>query len=102
VHVAGAAGHVTPLRHELFASHWTVQLKPGGHVTWLLQFEPATLQSIVHVLALRSHDVQPVGQPFESPCASLGGPGASIEPGTTQKPSEQMRPSLQSDCFVHA
>jgi hypothetical protein len=95
--------HATPLRHELSVSHFTSQVQPTGHTTLSVQSEPAA-QSITHECALTSQLVQFAGQPLpESPCASPVLTGASIVsvPETTQKPSTQSRPVLQSAVFVH-
>jgi hypothetical protein len=64
------------------------------------------LQSIVHVFCVTLHDVQPSGQPFAGASprgASPFIPGASIRPGTTQKPLSQTVPMwlAQSAFAVH-
>ena len=93
---------LTPLRHELSTSHWMSHLKPVGQVTVPLHADVAA-QSTVQVLSVVLHDVHGAGQLFESPPPNLPSMrGASIEPGTMQKPSTHVRPPLQSDCFVHA
>ena len=95
--------HDTPLRHELSESHFTSQLQPTGHTTLPLQFEPFA-QSITHECAVTSQLEQFAGQPLpESPFGASWRSGASIVsvPETTQKPSTQSRPVLQSDVFVH-
>jgi hypothetical protein len=95
--------HDTPLRHELSASHFTSQLQPTGHTTLPLQFEPFA-QSITHECAVTSQLEQFAGQPLpESPFGASWRSGASIVsvPETTQKPSTQSRPTLQSAVFVH-
>jgi hypothetical protein len=95
--------HVTPLRHALSVSHFTSHVQPGGQVTLSLQSEPPA-QSITHECALTSQLEQFAGQPLpESPCASPVLTGASIVsvPETTQNPSTQSRPVLQSEVFVH-
>ena len=95
--------HVTPLRHELSVSHFTSQIQPTGHTTSPLQFAPLA-QSITHECAATSQLVQVAGQPLpESARASPVPTGASIVsvPATTQNPSTQSRPVLQSEVFVH-
>ena len=68
----------------------------------LVQF--ALWQLIVHVFCWTLHDEQPAGQLFASlpPFGASIGRGASIEPGTMQKPLSQMRPPSQSAVVVHA
>jgi hypothetical protein len=96
--------HDTPFRHELSVSHFTSQLQPTGHTTLPLQFEPFP-QSITHECAATSQLEQFAGQPLpESPFgASWKTVGASMVslPETTQNPSTQSRPVLQSEVFVH-
>ena len=57
---------------------------------------------MVQVFVLLSHDVHPGGHV----AASLVGCASPLTPESTwdatQKPSVQVRPLLQSDCFVHA
>ncbi len=53
---------------------------------------PLSAQSIVQVFAVVLHDVHAAGQPVTL--------ASTWE--ATQKPSVQVRPLLQSDCFVHA
>jgi len=78
-----------------------LQFQPVGHVTCCLQ-PPLSAQSIVQVFVLLLHDVHCAGQVAASP---PGGP-SDVTPesswGATQKPSVQVRPLMQSDCFVHA
>jgi hypothetical protein len=95
--------HVTSLRHELSVSHFTSHAQPTGHTTLPVQFAPLA-QSMMQECAVTSQLVQVAGQPLpESPCAASGEPtGASISvPETTQNPSTQSRPVLQSAVFVH-
>jgi hypothetical protein len=47
------------------------------------------------------HDVHGAGQLFASACGASPFGASTLSPVTTQKPSMQMRPSLQSDCFAH-
>jgi hypothetical protein len=87
---------VTPLLHEPAGEHAMLQLQPVGQVTCCLQ-PPLSMQSIVQVFVVLLHDVHCAGQLFGP---SVFTPESSW--GATQKPSVQVRPLLQSDCFVHA
>jgi hypothetical protein len=96
--------HDTSLRHALSVSHFTSHAQPGGHTTLSVQSEPFA-QSITHECAVTSQVEQFAGQLLpESPCDASALPtGASIisVPATTQNPSTQSRPVLQSAVFVH-
>jgi len=79
-----------PLLHEPAGEHAMLQLQPVGQVTCCLQ-PPLSAQSIVQVFVVLLHDVH---------CAGQLTPESTWD--ATQKPSVQVRPLLQSDCFVHA
>jgi len=90
-----------PLLHEPAGEHAMLQLQPVGQVTCCLH-PPLSAQSIVQVFVVVLHDVHCAGQVAASPggCASPLTPESTWD--ATQKPSVQVRPLLQSDCFVHA
>ena len=90
-----APAQLMPLLQALASEQAMVQLQPAGQVTCCLQ-PPLRAQSIVQVFAVMLHDVHPAGQPVASP-----GTLASTW-DATQKPSMQVRPVLQSACFVQA
>jgi hypothetical protein len=89
---------LTPLLHEPSAVHAMLQAQPAGHVTSCLQL-PVSAQSMRQVFAPVLHDVHCDGHapgwasPF-TPESTIWLP--------TQKPSLQVRPSAQSDCFSQA
>jgi hypothetical protein len=97
--------HVTPFRHALSVSHFTSHDHPAGHATLPLQFAPPA-QSITHecvdVLQLVHCEGQPLPVSPGRPSIGLIEASMSWVPLITQNPSEHTRPSLQSDCFVHA
>jgi len=99
--------HVTPCRHEFAVLHATSQFQPTGQTIGALQL--VTAQSTLHVCVCRSQLVHWVGHTLPGPSfgTSAGGPsvvlGASIvPPGNTQYPPVQVRPPVQSACFVHS
>ena len=88
---------LTPLRHELPVEHAMLQSQPVGHAIAWLHATGLTIQSIVQLFVAVLHDVHGDGQPDASPFgASSFTPESSCV--TTQSPSEQIRPELQSAC----
>ena len=88
---------LTPLLHEPAVEHAMLQLHPAGQVSGWLHAPLLSAQSIAQVLSARLHEVHCDGQ--LSTGLSLG---AASTWEATQKPSMQVRPELQSDCFSHA
>jgi len=86
------------LRHEPLVEHAILQSKPAGHVIAWLHAAGLAAQSIMQLFIAVLHDVHGDGQPDASPFggASPFTPESSCV--TTQSPSEQVRPELQSAC----
>lgn len=86
------------LRHEPGLEHATLQSQPAGHVIAWLHAAGLTVQSIVQLFVAVLHDVHCDGQPAASPIGGASPFTPESSGVTTQNPSEQVRPELQSAC----
>jgi len=84
-----------PVRQAIAVEHAMLQLQPLGHTTGRAQAPLFSAQSIVQVLVAALHEVHCVGHALDESTAASTCAG-------TQKPSVQVRPELQSDCFSQA
>jgi hypothetical protein len=101
------SAQLTPSRQLPSVEHSTSQLRPAGQ-SILPAHAGVIEQSIVQVCEPGSHEVQidghwnpeplPLPEPLPEPPASISGESgmlASGPPGSTQKPSTQMRPASE-------